>query len=61
MLKHLFDLSVHVTDFCCMLWQEKFELSFSSHKTSLCSRLSLSDGVTLNDIGCIYLREMHAH
>ena len=61
MLKHLFDLSVHVTDFCCMLWREKFELSFPSHKTSLCSRLPHFDGVTLNNIGCVYLREMHAH
>ena len=38
-----------------LFWQEKFEVSFSSYKISLCSKLPHFGGATLNNFGCVYL------
>ena len=39
---------------------DRFEVSFSSPKISLCSKLPHFDGVTLNNFGCVYLTETYS-
>ena len=53
---------VHVTYIYCSGGKNlrNFEVSFSSHKISLCSKSPHFDGATLNIFGCIYLIETHA-
>ena len=46
--------------FIVLTGEGEIGISFSSHKISLCSKLPHFDGLTLNNFGCVYLKEMHA-
>ena len=54
--KPLFDLCI--SKFVTILAEEIW-ISFSNHKISLCSESPDFDGATFNNIGCVYLTEMH--
>ena len=58
--KHLFDLCLSQI-FTENTYLRKFKVSVCSHKISPCSKSPHFDGATLNNFGCIYLTEMHAH
>ena len=51
---------VHVTDCYCSGGKNLRYISFSSQKLSSCSKSPHFDGATLNNLGCVYLTEVHA-
>ena len=61
-LVFVFDLCMSQTDErSLLLWWEKFEVTFSSHKISHCSKLLHFDGATLNNFSCVYLTHTEMH